>query len=156
MPGLTSCFGTRCNRPPFCKRHPVYQRIFTFSLFAVLSAAILISPVLAHSAAQMGVAPDQYDQGIPIYWPYHALLMSAGFVFFLSGIIVMRFRKSPDKFRFHALLQTAGGGSIMAGLSVGVFMVGLSGAPHVSDTHDILERNCVYSGDNNHNRVFSL
>jgi hypothetical protein len=86
----------------------------------------------------MGVAADQYDKGIPVFWPYHAALMSAGFLLLISGFMVMQFRKSQDRFRIHRILQTTGGGSILAGLSVGVFMVSLSGAPHIRYNHDIL------------------
>jgi hypothetical protein len=114
------------------------RRFFAICLFIALLCATSCTPVLAHSAGQMGVAPDQYDKGIPVFWPYHAGLMSAGFALLISGFMVMRFRKSPDRFRIHRILQTTGGGSILAGLSVGIFMVSLSGAPHIRDNHDIL------------------
>lgn len=57
---------------------------------------------------------------------------------FLFGFIVIRFRKKPGKVKIHKLLQTAGGVSVLAGLSVGIFMVALSGAPHIRYTHDML------------------
>ena len=59
----------------------------------VLLLGVVCFPVIAHTAAEMGVLPDQYDLGIPVYWPYHAFLMSAGFVLLLSGFVVMRFHK---------------------------------------------------------------
>ena len=101
-------------------------------------ATLICQPALAHSAAQMGVAPDQYDKGIPVYWPYHALFMSAGFGLLLTGFVIMRVRKTPDKYRIHQILQTTGGGSILAGLAIGVFMVSLSGAPQFRYEHDII------------------
>jgi hypothetical protein len=103
-----------------------------------LMLLVLCSPVLAHTAAQMGVAPDQYDQGIPVYWPYHASLMTAGFVLFLGGFVVMRARKTSNWYRSHLALQTAGGIAVIAGISISTFMVALSGAPQFRYSHDIL------------------
>lgn len=127
--GISPC------RPP--ERRDSIGRVPS-SLLLVLFLTILCSPVYAHSAAQMGVAQDQYDKGIPLYWPYHALLMAVGFGLLASGFLVVRLWKSPGRFRIHKILQTTGGGSFIAGLSVGVFMVTLSGAPQIRYSHDLL------------------
>ena len=138
MSGLTNFYNKLKDSYLSDEWHHECRRALIVTIFIVLSSAILCSPVLAHSAAEMGIAPDQYDMGIPVYWPYHAVLMSTGFVLFLSGFIVMRFRKKPGKVKIHKLLQTAGGVSALSGLSVGIFMVALSGAPHIRYTHDML------------------
>lgn len=105
-------------------------------LASVLFLAAAGVPASAHTAAEMGVAPDQYDQGIPVSWPYHAFLMSAGFVCLVSGSLVQRFSRRPERFRIHRQLQLAGAGAVLAGLAVAVFMVSLSAAPHVRYLHD--------------------
>ena len=61
-------------------------------LAALLLCLLACTPVQAHNATEMGVAPDQYDLGIPVYWPYHAAFMTTGIVLFLGGFAVMRFR----------------------------------------------------------------
>jgi len=85
----------------------------------------------------MGVPPDQYDKGIPVYWPYHALLMSTGFILLLSGFVVMRFHKTSHWFKSHKILQSAGGTLAIAGLFTSISMVTVSGAPHFRYSHDL-------------------
>lgn len=104
---------------------------------AVLVLTVVCSPVNAHSAAQMGIAADQYDKGIPVYWPYHALLMSTGFILLLSGFVVMRFHKTSHWFKSHKILQSAGGTLAIAGLFTSITMVTISGAPHLRYSHDL-------------------
>lgn len=110
---------------------------FTVCL-TVLLLGILCFPVIAHTAAEMGVLPDQYDLGIPVYWPYHAFLMSAGFLLLLSGFVVMHFRRTSNRFKLHMILEAAGGTLAVAGIFVSITMVTLSGAPHLRYAHDIL------------------
>ena len=107
-------------------------------LLTILLVSIVCSPVTAHSAAEMGVPPDQYDEGIPVYWPYHAFLMSTGFILLVSGFVVMRFHKTSQWFKTHMYLQTAGGTLAVAGLVTSITMVSISGAPHFRYTHDLL------------------
>jgi hypothetical protein len=95
-------------------------------------------PALAHNATEMGVAPDQFDQGIPVYWPYHAALMSTGLVLLVSGAIVMRYHRTRSWFKNHRRLQALGGLAAVSGLSVGLYMVRLSEAPHLHGVHDVL------------------
>ncbi len=104
---------------------------------AVLVLTVVCSPVNAHSAAQMGIAADQYDKGIPVYWPYHALLMSTGFILLLSGFVVIRFHKTSHWFKSHKILQSAGGTLAIAGLFTSITMVTVSGAPHLRYSHDL-------------------
>ncbi len=104
----------------------------------VLLLSAVCPPVIAHSAAQMGIPADQYDKGIPVYWPFHAFLMSTGFILLLSGFVVMRFHKTSHWFKSHKILQTAGGTLTIAGLFVSVTMVSVSGAPHIRYSHDLL------------------
>jgi len=99
---------------------------------------VLCTPVVAHTDAQMGLPPDQYDQGIPVYWPYHAILMSAGFVLFLGGFVVMRAHKTSNWYKSHLALQSTGGVMAIGGISISTFMVALSGAPHLRYSHDLL------------------
>jgi heme A synthase len=96
------------------------------------------SPVIAHTAAQRGISPDQYDRGIPVYWPYHAFLMSAGFILLLSGFAVMRFHRTSNWYKSHRILESAGGIFSITGLVAGITMVSISGAPHLRYAHDIL------------------
>ena len=111
----------------------------TITIFlTVLLLGTVCSPVIAHSASEMGIAPDQYDLGIPVYWPYHAFLMSAGFILLLSGFVVMRFHKTSHWYKSHRLLESAGGTLAIAGLFVSITMVSLSGAPHLRYIHDLL------------------
>jgi multisubunit Na+/H+ antiporter MnhB subunit len=109
---------------------------------AISLAAFLLclacAPVVAHNATEMGVAPDQFDQGIPIYWPYHAALLTVGLLFLLSGFIVMRYRRTSHGFQNHQRLQALGGLAAVAGISMSIYMVQLSGAPHFHAVHDVL------------------
>jgi hypothetical protein len=111
--------------------------LFLF-VVAALFLATAWSPVSAHSAEEMGIEADQYDHGIPVYWPFHAALMSAGLVCLLSGSIIQHFSSKPERFKIHRRLQVIGAGSVIVGLGVAVFMVSLSAAPHFSYLHDQL------------------
>ena len=104
----------------------------------IMLLGVFCSPVIAHSAAEMGIPPDQYDLGIPVYWPYHAFLMSAGFILLLSGFVVMRFHRTSHWYKSHMILESAGGTLTIAGLFVSITMVSLSGSPHLRYTHDLL------------------
>lgn len=112
------------------------RNILTTFILGVLFFSTIGYPVSGHSAAEMGITPDQYDKGIPVYWPYHAALMSAGFILLLYGSLVIHFGTKPERFKLHRMLQTAGAGCILAGLVVAVFMISLSAAPHVRYIHD--------------------
>jgi hypothetical protein len=104
----------------------------------VLLLCMAYPPISAHSAAEMGIAPDRYDQGIPVYWPYHAFLMSTGFILLLSGFVVMQFHKTSNWYKSHRILESLGGTLAIAGLFTSITMVTLSGAPHLRYRHDLL------------------
>lgn len=124
-----------CLRSSACR---MIRKILYSLLVTVLFLAIAGQPAAAHTAGEMGIAADQYDQGIPVYWPYHAVLMAAGFTGLLAGTLVVRFSRKAGRFRTHKILQTTGAGAMAAGLAVAVFMVSLSSAPHLRYFHDQL------------------
>ncbi len=116
-----------------------YQKGLIWCLFMVILFLLaMCSPALAHTAAEMGISPDQYDQGIPVYWPYHAFFMTTGLVLLLSGFIVMRYHKTRNWYKSHQGLQAAGGLSTIAGLSISMFMIQASGVGHLRYTHGLL------------------
>lgn len=104
----------------------------------ILLFSVLCYPVFAHSAAQMGVAPDQYDRGIPVYWPVHASLMILGLAFLVTGMVIMRYHKTSNWYKMHTTLQKVGGTSVIAGLSIAIVMVSLSDISHFVSSHGIL------------------
>jgi hypothetical protein len=114
------------------------QEVGATCLLALLLCLLGIAPVFAHSATEMGVAPDQFDLGIPVYWPYHAALMSTGLVLLLSGAVAMRYHRTRHWFKNHQRLQALGGVAAVSGLSVGLYMVHLSAAPHLHGVHVLL------------------
>jgi len=115
------------------------MRNLAFAVCLTLVAlSVGCSPVLAHTAAEMGIAPDQYDLGISVFWPYHAVLMSSGFMLLLSGFVVMRFHKTSSWYRSHRILESVGGVLVIAGLVISITMITISGAPHLRYTHDLL------------------
>jgi hypothetical protein len=110
----------------------------TLICLTALLLFLLCTPVFAHTAAQMGLPPDQYDLGIPVYWPYHAFLMTTGFVLFLGGFVVMRAHKTSNWYKSHLALQSTGGVLVIGGIAISTFMVAVSGAPHLRYSHDLL------------------
>ena len=102
-------------------------------ILAMVCGSALAQPVLS-----LGERAGQFNQGIPVYWPYHALLMSVGFILLVTGVIVVRSRKTGTWYKSHMILETIGGACIVAGLIVGIYMVALSGLPHLRNIHEIL------------------
>lgn len=121
--------------PP--KMNVFFRTILTCILVDILTSAIC-QPTGAHETAGPGAIPDQFARGIPVYWPYHASLMTAGLVLLLSGFVVMRYHKTGNWYRGHELLQTAGGLSAVTGLVLAVTMVNLSGIGHFGTIHGII------------------
>ncbi len=119
------------------KRSVKYRRVLP-SILVIGVASVICQPAAAHEAAGMGVAADQFAQGIPVYWPYHAALMTAGLVLLVSGFVVMRYHKTRNWYRSHEFLQTAGGLSAVAGLVLAVTMVKISGIGHFGTVHGIV------------------
>jgi uncharacterized membrane protein YozB (DUF420 family) len=113
------------------------QKRWIFSrLLIVLALAAVCCPALALSPTAPPGA-GYFDQGIGIYWPYHATLMLTGFILLLTGFIVARYHKTKDWYKTHTILQVCGGACILAGIAVGVYMVMLSGLPPLRNIHEI-------------------
>ncbi len=108
------------------------------ALLLCLLSLLACAPAIAHNATEMGVAPDQFDLGIPVFWPYHAALMTVGIVLFLGGFAVMRYRLTGNWYRNHQRLQEVGSLAVVAALAIGIYMVQLSGAPHLREVHGYL------------------
>lgn len=63
--------------------------------------------------------------------------MTLGFISLVSGFVVMRYRRTRSWFGNHRRLQTLGGVVVIAGLSMSIYMVHLSGAPHLQEVHGV-------------------
>jgi len=112
--------------------------IFTGFLVVLALAAVCGSPALALPPSASGSAgAGHFDQGIGIYWPYHATLMITGFILLFTGFLVARYHKTKDWYKTHTILQVCGGTCILAGIAVGVYMVTLSGLPSFRNIHEI-------------------
>jgi hypothetical protein len=73
---------------------------------------------------------------VPVLWPYHALLQTLGFIFLFSAVLAVRFgRKIPGWYRWHKHLAYAGGILILAAFAIAVYMVAISGGPHIRVPH---------------------
>ena len=108
------------------------------ALAGVLALFWICSPALALPASPRQGGAAHFLQGVPVFWPYHAGLMITGFVLLFSGIIVAHYHKTGNWYRTHALLQTCGAACIIAGMAIGVYMVSLSGLPHLRNSHEVL------------------
>jgi len=110
---------------------------FFTGLLTTVVLAVLCGPARA-LASPSGSGVGQFAQGVPVYWPYHVLLMSTGFVLLVAGFIIARFHKTRNWYKTHAILEGCGGACIVAGVCVGIYMVARSGLPHLQNTHEIL------------------
>ena len=109
-----------------------------FLLFvALMTIALFSGEALALPPGPHGGA-SHFGQGIPVFWPYHAGLMIAGFLLLLTGFFVARYHKTKNWSRTHAVLQVCGAACVIAGITVGVYMVALSGLPSLVNIHEIL------------------
>jgi hypothetical protein len=117
--------------------HIWIQRIFIFILIAVF-LTIFCWSVLALPPSSSESRVGQFNQGIPVYWPYHVLLISIGFILVVAGFIFVKFHKTGNWYKNHWILETSGVICIFAGLFIGVYMVALSGLPHLSNIHEIV------------------
>jgi hypothetical protein len=98
----------------------------------------LFSPVMAQVSPSGVTFSQRISLGVGTYWPYHVLLMSMGFILILAGFIIARYHKTGKWYKTHVIFEGAGAGLILAGVSVGVYMVTLSGFPHLRNGHEIL------------------
>jgi len=108
-----------------------------FGLLIPVVLAILCGSASALSSPPPGAVAGQFNQGIGMYWPYHVLLMSTGFVLLAAGFIIARYHKTGNWYNIHKILEAAGGACIIAGMVVGIYMVALSGFPPLRNIHEI-------------------
>jgi heme A synthase len=123
-------------RPVIRLWHEGGRRIFSGILIAVI-AATARSSALVQTPPSPGGGFGHFSQGVPVYWPYHALLMSTGFILLVAGFVTARYYKAGNWYRHHVILEAAGGACIIAGLITGIYMVALSGLPHLRNIHEI-------------------
>lgn len=129
---------------PVTGRMRAWEKRIFFGILAAGVLAMLCGPVLAQPAPSPGAGAGSLSQGILVYWPYHVLLMSAGFILLVAGFIIARYHKTGNWYNTHKLLETAGGACIIAGLVVGISMVALSGLPHLRNIHEIFGVTTVF------------
>jgi hypothetical protein len=111
--------------------------IFSGTLVAVL-LAVVCCPALALPGSAPGGGSGQFNQGIPVYWPYHVLFISTGLILLVAGFFIARFHKTGNWYKTHVILEVTGGACMIAGLIIGIYMVALSGFPHLRNIHEIL------------------
>jgi len=115
--------------------------IFSGILMAVVLGVVLTlvcCPALALPAPAPGGGSGQFNQGIPVYWPYHVLFISTGLILLVAGFLIARFHKTRNWYKTHVILEVTGGACMIAGLVIGISMVALSGFPHLKNIHEIL------------------
>jgi len=122
---------------PVTGRTRAWEKRIFFGILVAGVLAMLCGPVLAQPTPSPGAGAGSFGQGIMVYWPYHVLLMSAGFILLVTGFIIARHHKTGNWYNTHKLLEIAGGACIIAGLVVGISMVALSGLPHLRNIHEI-------------------
>jgi len=122
-------------RSEFLRRQGKYGR-------RLLSAALMTLVFFAGPALALPPGPpgghSSFSQGIPVFWPYHAGLMIAGFALLFAGFLVARYHKTKNWSKTHAVLQVCGAACVIAGITIGVYMVTLSGFPSLRNVHEIL------------------
>jgi heme A synthase len=64
--------------------------------------------------------------------------MITGLILIAAGVIVARSRATGTWYKTHRLLEILSGACIIAGLVIGVYMVALSGLPHLRNIHEVL------------------
>jgi hypothetical protein len=116
--------------------HAWGKGIFYGILIAIILATVC-GPATAQPPPVSGGGFGKFNLGVPVYWPYHALLMTTGFVLLVAGFFIARFRKTETWYKTHMILEAVGGACILAGLFVGIYMVTLSGLPHLRNTHEL-------------------
>jgi uncharacterized membrane protein YozB (DUF420 family) len=124
--------------PPARSRISTGKNRLSLIFFLLMAFSVVCSPALALPPHAPGAENGQSDQGIFVYWPYHAFLMVTGFLLLLTGFYVAHYHKTKNWYRTHFILQVCGGACILAGLAVGVSMVALSGFPPLKNIHELL------------------
>jgi hypothetical protein len=86
----------------------------------------------------LGEGQEQEGASTPL-WPYHALIMTLGFILLIAAVLLIQFGKTIQGwYRWHKHLALTGSVLIVVGLSVAYYMVGLSGGPHIRVGHAII------------------
>jgi hypothetical protein len=124
------------NSPPDSSSAHTLIRGTLSGLLTAVILALFCGPAFALPSATGRAV--QFNQGIPVYWPYHVLFISMGFILLVAGFIVARLHKTGNWYKTHMILQTAGGASVITGLFIGIYMVAVSGFPHLRNIHEIL------------------
>jgi Eukaryotic cytochrome b561 len=86
------------------------------------------------------VGEDQEQEGGSTpFWPYHALLMTLGFILLIAAVLLVQFGKTIQGwYRWHKHLALIGSVLIVVGLAIAYYMVGLSGGPHIRVGHAVI------------------
>ena len=123
---------------PVARSTKPWQRRIFFGLLVAVILAIVCGSALAQPTPSSSGGAGHFNQGIPVYWPDHAILMSAGFILLGSGFVIARFHKTKNWYKTHMILETIGGACVIIGLFIGIYMVTLSGLPHLRNIHEML------------------
>jgi hypothetical protein len=113
------------------------NRIF-FGILVAVVMAMICGPALALPSPSPVRGAGQFNLGIPVYWPYHVMLVSTGLILLVAGFIIARFRKTGTWYETHIILEIVGSACAIAGLFIGIYMVTLSGLPHFRNIHEIV------------------
>jgi hypothetical protein len=95
---------------------------------------------IAGSITRTLVVGEQEQEGASTpFWPYHALIMTAGFILLIAAVLLVQFGKTMQGwYRWHKHLALIGSALIVVGLAVAYYMVGLSGGPHIRVGHAVI------------------
>jgi hypothetical protein len=75
----------------------------------------------------------------PLLWPYHAALMSLGFVCLATGMLVARYLKTRQRWlNIHKALGIVGALFVLSGLFMAIYMVSVSTGQHFAVPHAYL------------------
>jgi len=111
---------------------------FFFGVLIAFFVVAVCTPVLALSPPAHNGSFEKFSQGIPVWWPVHATLMVTGFILLAAGFITARYHRTKNWFRTHKILQIAGAVCIFSGIFIAVYMVTLSGFPHLTNSHEVV------------------
>jgi len=86
------------------------------------------------------VGEEQEQEGASTpFWPYHALMMTLGFILLIAAVLLVQFGKTIQGwYRWHKRLAYTGSVLIVIGLAIAYYMVGLSGGPHIRVGHAVI------------------
>jgi hypothetical protein len=89
-------------------------------------------------ALVVGEGQEQEGASTP-FWPYHALIMTVGFILLIAAVLMVQFGKTvPGWYHWHKRLAHTGSVLIVIGLAVAYYMVEISGGPHIRVGHAVI------------------